>query len=286
MTPSLQSATVGTLIVLMMLAVGLRVTAGALAAVVRRRALVARVVVVNVVGIPLLGLGIAKLLAVPPPVAAAMLLCAAAPGGPLGPILAGLADADLALATGLMVVLAVLSVVTTPMVAALAVPELDGVRIEMFPVLTTVVAFQLVPLGLGMTIRGAAPRRASRLAAPAATAANGLLAALVIGLVVTRASVLTELGLQSVAAMTTFVGATVLAGDRLARARAERRAVALSTGVRNLALALLLADTYLASPAVDAALLSFGVVMLGLPTLAALRWRRPSVGLAISEATR
>lgn len=274
MTPALQSATVGALVVLMMLAVGLRVTPATLLAVAGRRALIGRVLLANVVVVPLVGLAITSLLGAPPAVGAAMLLCAAVPGGPLGPVLAGLAAADLPLATGVMLVLALASVASTPVVAALTVPDLSGLRIETLPVLATVVSFQLLPLGLGMAVGLASPRLARRLAGPASTAANLLLAALVVGLVATRVSLLAALDARSLVAMTTFVAATIAIGDRLGDAVSDRRTLALSTGIRNLALALLLSDRYLASPAVDAALLCFAVVMLGLPTVTALGWRR------------
>jgi BASS family bile acid:Na+ symporter len=276
-TPAVQSATVGAVVVLMMLTLGLRVTPATLLAVARRRALVARVLAVNVLGVPLLGVAITSVLATPPAAAAAILLCAAAPGGPLGPVLAGLAAADLPLATGLMLVLAITSVATTPLIAARAVPALAGVHIAALPVLTTVVTFQLAPLALGMATSRAWPRLARRLAAPAATAANLLLAALVAGLLVTRAALLARLGLRSLVAMAAFVAATIVVGSRLGHLPPDRRATAFSTGIRNFSLALLLADTYFSSPAVDAALLSFGAVMLGLPTATALYWRgRPS----------
>jgi BASS family bile acid:Na+ symporter len=272
--PSLQSTTVGALVALMMLGVGLRVPLAAIRSVLGERALVARVLVVNVLAMPLVAVAITSLPRVPPAVTAAVLLCAAAPGGPLGPVLTGLAAADLPLATALMVILALVSVVTTPLVAALTVPDLGDARIETLPVLATVAAFQLLPLSVGMVVLHRRPTAAARLAGPAATGANVLLGLLVIGLVLTRGQVLLDLGLVGFLAMAAFVVTCMAAGDRLAAGRARRRAVTLTTGVRNLALALLLASAHLGAPAVDAALLAFAVVMLGLPTIAALRWRR------------
>jgi hypothetical protein len=74
--------------------------------------------------------------------------------------------------------------------------------------------------------------------------------------------------------MAVFVAACVAAGAALGGTPERARALGLCTGVRNLALALLVAATHLDDPAVDAALLAFGAVMLAGPALVALWWRR------------
>ncbi len=50
------------------------------------------------------------------------------------------------------------------------------------------------------------------------------------------------------------------------------RAAVLCTGVRNLALALLLAATHFPAPETDTAILSFAVFMLSIPAGTALLW--------------
>ena len=271
---SVQTVAIAVLVGLMMFAVGLRVARADIVAVLRQRALLARVLAANVVGVPLIAVLITVALPVPTPVAIGLLLCAAAPGGPLGPVLAGLATADLTLATAVMVVLAVVSVVTTPVVVALTLPDLVAEQVGMFPLFTTILTWQLVPLAAGMFLRECLGTSADRLARPAATTANTLLAVIVVALVVTRAEVLADLGLASIVAMGLLVGAVLVSGRLLVRRPGQGRAVAMCSSVRNLALALLVAAAHLRDPAVDAALLSFGLVMLGTSALLALWWRR------------
>jgi BASS family bile acid:Na+ symporter len=83
---------------------------------------------------------------------------------------------------------------------------------------------------------------------------------LVLGLLVTRGAQVLEVGASGLLAILVCVAATALTGP-LAGDPPRRTAFALSTTVRNLSLALLLAGFTLRQPATTLAILAYGLVM-------------------------
>jgi predicted Na+-dependent transporter/outer membrane lipoprotein-sorting protein len=285
---TLQTGAVGLLVVTMMLAMGLRLTVADILAVQRRPDAFRWGLVANLVLVPTIGAALCRVLDLPPGVGAGLVLCAAVPGGPMGPLLASLAGADLGFSIGLMAVLSLVSTVSAPLTLSLLLPEAAGRGIvDTFAALMAMVlAFQLAPLVVGLGLRRWRPLLADRLAQPFSVTANTLLAAVVAALLVTKGHLLTTMGWQSVGAMAVVVGASLLAGRALVgHPESTARALGLCTAVRNLSLALLLAAAYFPEPSTDAAILSFGLLMLVGPAIVAARWARADA-LTRSRSTR
>ncbi|MBL8941728.1 MAG: bile acid:sodium symporter, partial [Myxococcales bacterium] len=116
----MQEASIAVLVVVMMFAIGLRTHPSEFVEVGRRPSALLTVVFVNVVVVPALVLTLTTVLGLAPEITVGLLICAAAPGGPTGPLFAAEARGHLASAVIAMVSLSMLSVVTAPAVLALS----------------------------------------------------------------------------------------------------------------------------------------------------------------------
>jgi bile acid:Na+ symporter, BASS family len=154
----------------MMVAIGLGVTFAELAGVARNGRLVARAGLANYVFVPAVAVGLLLLFHAHPMVAAGFLILAACPGAPYGPPLTAIARGHLAVATALMVILAASSAVVAPLLLHALLPLVSGgepLRIDAARMVGTLLAAQLVPLGIGLAVRQRFPIAAARLLRPA-----------------------------------------------------------------------------------------------------------------------
>ncbi len=266
----MQAAAISVLVVAMMVAIGLRTQPSEFVEVGRRPAVLLAVALVNIVVVPALVLAATSVLALPGEVTVGLLICAAAPGGPTGPLFAAQARGHLATAVTAMVGLSIASVVTAPLALALslgasATIEQHAIAALVWPMMRTLVAFQLVPLVMGMAVRRVRPQLAGRLAMPATRIANVLLLAVIVGLLVTKGRVLLEVGAAALVLAALLVPACMALGSMIPGPSAQRRSFAMVTGVRNISLALLLGAAYFPAPLTDATILTSGLFCMLLP---------------------
>jgi BASS family bile acid:Na+ symporter len=284
----MQEASIAVLVVVMMLAIGLRTHPSEFVEVGRRPGALLAVLFVNVVVVPALVLALTTALGLAPEITVGLLICAAAPGGPTGPLFAAGARGHLATAVIAMVSLSMLSVVTAPAVLAVtlglgATLETDAILALVGPMMRTLGGYQLLPLLAGMALRRLRPRLADRLAMPASRVANVLLLAVIVGLLVTKGRVLAEVGVVAVALAAGLAPACMALGLAVPGAPAQRRSFAMVTGVRNISLALLLGAAYFPAPLTDATILTFGLFCMLLPfAIARLVGRSSAVAGAAS----
>jgi BASS family bile acid:Na+ symporter len=261
------------LVVVMMAAVGLHLSLDQLWSGLRRWIVLALAVLANLVLMPMLVLGLSGLLALPPGATTGLLVCAAAPGGPTGPLFARISRADLGFATSLQVLLSVLALVSAPLTLELLGGSSE--RSLLWPMVQTLAQFQLLPLALGMAVRHRRPAWAERLGPPMGKLANLLLALVVVGLLVTRGAALLDQGPGVHAALMALVLLPLafgLAWPAGTTGRPTLVAAGMVTTVRNVSVALLLsASFYARDPAVDVAILVWGFYMMVIPGL--LAWR-------------
>ncbi len=135
-------------------------------------------------------------------------------------------------------------------------------------------AGQVVPLAVGMWLRRARPQAADRVHRVARRAADVLLAGVVLYFLVTGIGRLPQVGWAGVGVIVVLVVASLLPVFIGWGSPAQRRAVAMTSGVRNLTLGLFFATA--ASPTVVLALLAYGLVMYGLCAPAAWALARSS----------
>jgi BASS family bile acid:Na+ symporter len=270
------TAAVAVLLVASMLAVGTAATVEDFRALARRRGLVMVAIAANVIVLPGLAVGLAGAAGLAPEVALGVVLAAAAPGGGTGALLTLHARGDLAVSTGLQVLLAPLGLVAVPVWAAAAgqtVVPAGGLGLL---VVGGGLLGQLAPLAAGMWLRRSRPRAAERVHPVARRAADVLLAGLVLYFVITGVGRLPEVGWAGVAVIAVLVAVSVtpIVLRRLGPGP-QRRAVAMTTGVRNLTLGLFFAAA--ASPTVVLAVLAYGLLMYGIcvPVALALARSKP-----------
>jgi bile acid:Na+ symporter, BASS family len=273
----LQELFVAGMIVAIMLSVGLDLTADRLAAVFRRPAVLLVGLAVNVAAVPLLAWGIAEGLGLTPAVSAGLLLCAATPGGPIGTLLVLHARGDLALSVSLVVVMTLVSTVTAPLTLGLlgVAPPGATAPLSFGAVAETIAVYQLLPLLVGMTVRRVSPRLADRALPGASMAAKLIFGAVFVALTVLQGHRVTDLGLLPLLGVELCVLASLLLGALLTPGRASvRAAVSLNTGVRNLALALLLATVWFDDGDTILTAMIYGLLMLVTGVPFSMWWRR------------
>lgn len=265
------------LVVAMMAAVGLHLPLADAWAGLRRWWVLALALVANLVLMPALVLGLGELLALSAGTRMGLLVCAAAPGGPTGPMFTRLARADLGFGTSLQVLLSVLGLMSAPLTLELL--GRHGGESILWPMARTLAVFQLLPLVLGMLVRQRRPAWADRLGPPVGKLANALLLLVVLGLLVTRGQELLAQGIAVHAAFMALVVLPLLPGLAwpAVALRPTLVAAGLVTAVRSLSVALLLSASFFAhDPAVDVAILVWGFYMMVIPGL--LAWRVGRVG--------
>lgn len=232
-------------VICLMLGVGLQTSFGQVIEVVKKVQLVARGVIANFVVVPAL-IALA-LIWVPlsPHVKVGIMLMAAAPVAPMAPPFAAMAKGDVPYAVGLMTVVGLLSILLTPAILILALPEsLGEVGVDPLQIMQTLLLVQLIPIAAGMALLHARPDVAERVAGSVSKLGQ-------IGLIVGVAAILFTqaqqiLAIQPLAYLVMIVAVVVslIIGDRmmLGESAELRRALATSTAIRNIPLAFLIAN--------------------------------------------
>jgi BASS family bile acid:Na+ symporter len=226
--------------------------------------------------VPLAAASLVVALDLPAPVAAGLLLCAAAPGGPMGPLLVKMAGASLALSVSLLMTVNFINVLATPATLGLlgASPG-GGLFSELLGMAGTIVAFQVVPLSVGILISERDRALADRLSPWARRFATVMLIGAVVVVSIWGDAKLEVLGVEALIAVlgvlvAAFVGGWMLAGGD----RPDRAGVALSNTIRSQSLSVLLASTRFDDPLTLLIVLLFSAVMFPFGiTMAALSRR-------------
>ncbi|GAA3347160.1 hypothetical protein GCM10020358_60860 [Amorphoplanes nipponensis] len=279
----MSTVAVAALLIASMLAIGTALTAGDFRTLARRPAVLAAAVVLNVIVVPGAAVALTRLAGLAPDAALGIVLAAASPGGGTGALLTLHARGDLAVSAALQGIHAPLGLISVPVWASVAGHDLLPAGGGGALLVGAALVAQLVPLAAGMVLLRRRPRRAHRVHRGARRVADVLLAALVAYFVVTGAGRLPLLGGRAVAVVAVLVAAC-LASVLLPwpGPAAVGRAVAMTTTVRNLSLALFVASA--ASATVVLALLAYGLLMYGLSVPVAwllARSARPARGTPI-----
>ena len=240
-------------LILTMFTVGLDLTVGDF----RRVAATPKAVALGVLGqwpvLPLLATGLILLLGLPEPVAAGLILLAACPSGAMSNFLVYLARANAALSVTLTAVGSLLGVVVTPVLVAGGFAVLLGesaqVEVPVVRIILQLVLLTLLPLGIGMALRGRRESVAIALEPAACRTAGLVIAAILAAVVVLQWDAMLRLlpVVGSLAAL--FTLASMGAGWCLSRVGglppADRFAVLIEFSIRNVALAAVIGGTSL-----------------------------------------
>nr|WP_281372539.1 bile acid:sodium symporter [Prauserella isguenensis] len=211
----------------------------------------------QVVLMPLLGLALAWLLALPPLVAAGLVIIAACPGGTTSNLIAYLARANVALSIVLTVSASLITIVTLPIFANLALDiwPAAGVGEIHVPVLRTIallLVLVLVPVLLGMAVRAARPAVADAMERAVSVFGGLVFAALIVVISVSLGDELWEyLRAAGLPVILLNLGGLAVGFGVTALTRAswaDRVAGAVELGIKNATIGILIAVTVIGQP--------------------------------------
>jgi len=262
----------------MMVAIGLGVGLADVAGVGRNWRVVTRAVLANYVCVPAAAVGLLALFRPEPLVAAGFLIAAVCPGAPYGPPFTAMAKGNVAVSVGLMVMLAGSSAVIAPLLLRFLLPLVssgDSLKVDAAKIVFTLLVVQLLPLCVGLAVRARRPNLAARLLKPA-NLLSAVLNLSVIGLIlVVQFQTLAAIRPMGFAGMLALVLAALAAGWVLGMpGSGHRKAMAITTSVRNVGVSLVLAtSSFPDTPAVTAAL-AFALLQTVVMAMVALGWGR------------
>jgi BASS family bile acid:Na+ symporter len=280
------SVLVTVMLIEMMVAVGLSVTLADLLVVVRNWRLVLGAGLANYVCVPAITIGL--LLLFRPAgdearrtysmVSAGFLILAVCPGAPFGPACAKVAKGNVAAAVGVMVLLAGSSAIAAPLLLRLLLPWLaanEALQVDEVKIVATLLLTQLLPLCAGLGLNHWLPRLAARLQKPAnlLSAALGLAT---VGLIcVVQFPLLAEISSRAWIGMIALLIASGASGWLLGGPGSDnRRAMALTTTLRNVGVGLVIATGNFPGTAAVTATLAYGIFEILGSLLLAVVWGR------------
>jgi BASS family bile acid:Na+ symporter len=232
-----------------MLAMGLGLTIRQIVEPLRNARLVLLALLANFVLMPLGALALAKLLWLDNPFAVGLLVLGCAAGAPFLPKLAELAKGNLAFSVGAMVLLMIVTVGYLPLVMPLLLP---GVTVDPWNIARSLVLLMLLPLAAGLALKAGYEDLARRVKPVFDWISNVSLILLV--LLITAANidkVLQVFGTRGILAGLLFIALGFGIGWLLGGPDGDtRRVLALGTGQRNIAAALVVASQSFSDPKV------------------------------------
>jgi len=173
-----------------------------------------------------------------------IMLMAAAPVAPMVPPFVEKARGDVVYSVGLMVIVAILSIVLTPLILSISIPKsVGGVAIDPIQIVKTLLMVQLIPICVGMVVRHISPTWAQKLIKFVPRIGQ---IGLIIGvglLFVKQGSQMLTMGFLAYLVMLFLTIVSLLVGDwiLIGESTEKRRSLAVSTAIRNIPLAFLIA---------------------------------------------
>jgi BASS family bile acid:Na+ symporter len=274
----------------MMAAIGLGVKFRDVGDVASNWKLLARAGLANYLCVPVITVALLLWFDAAPIVAAGFLIIAACPGAAFGPPFTSIAHGNVTVSVALMVLLAASSAIFAPLLLKLLLPFMAGsqvLKIDAFTLVVTLLVTQLLPLFAGLSIRQWRPALAHRLK-PLADRFSAVLNLAAVALILAvHYSTLAAIQPRGFVGMFALVLATLGIGWLLGAPGSDnRKAMGLSTAVRNVAVGLVIATaSFPNTPAVTAAL-AYGLFQTILLAVIALAWgragtrREPARGVA------
>ena len=206
-----------------------------------------------------------------PDVKIGIMLMAAAPIAPMAPTpFVEKAKGDVVYSVGLMVLVAILSIVLTPLILSISIPKsLGGVALDPIQIVKTLLMVQLIPICVGMVIRSTKQTWAEKLLKFIPRIGQiGLIVG--VGLLfVQQGSQMLSMGFLAYLIMLFLAIVSLLVGDwiLIGESGEKRRALAISTAIRNIPLAFLIATENFPDTIVGPVALVFSAFTMVLPIM-------------------
>jgi len=252
-------------IVFLMVGVGLNIRFGEVINVAKQFRLVTRGLAANFLVVPVVIYLAILWLPLSPDIKIGIMLMAAAPIAPMAPPFVGMAKGDLAYSVGLMTIAALLSVALTPLILSLTLPKSEqGLVFDPIQIIQTLLFVQLIPIGVAMAIREGKPKWADKLLTFVPKIGQiGLLVGVGL-LLASQAKQILSIGLLAFLVLPLLVVASLLIGDwmMIGETVSRRRSLAISTAIRNIPLAFLIANASFSDTAAGPVTLIFSVLTM------------------------
>jgi BASS family bile acid:Na+ symporter len=266
----------------MMVAVGLGVAVADLGRVAKDARLLMRASIINYLMVPAGTVALLLLFQAPPMVSGGFLILAVCPGAPFGPPCTKIAKGNVGASVGLMIFLAASSAVVAPLLLQLLLPLLAGsqsLHIDAVKLVGTLLATQLVPFCAGLALRHWRPALAVWLQRPANQLSAFLNLTVVVFILATQFRMLAAIPVRAYVGMSILFIGSVTAGWLLGfPGRDDRKAMALTTSLRNVGVALVIATASFSGTAAVTATLAYGLLEIFGSVLLAALW-----GQAVSQ---
>ena len=266
------------LLIEMMVATGLGVSFGDLAGVVKNAGLLARAALANYVLVPAAAILLLYLFHTAPMVTAGFLLVAVCPAAPFAPPLTAMAQGNVNVAVGLMVVLAASSAILAPILLSFLLPLMArgaNLKIDTFKIVTTLLMTQILPLGIGMLVHSRLQKHAAKLQ-KRANLLSAVLSLVVFALIISlQYKTLAEIRWVGFVGLTLLILLCLAAGWIVGgQVIGIRRAVSLTTAARNVGVALVIATASFPDSAAVTAVIVVAIFQTVLLTLISLSMGR------------
>jgi predicted Na+-dependent transporter len=232
-------------VMFLMLGAGLNIEFRQVIDLAKRLRIVVLGVIANFLIVPLLIYLCIAWLPFSPDIKIGIMLMAAAPIAPMAPTpFVEKAKGDVVYSVGLMVIVAILSIVLTPLILSISIPKsLGGVALDPIQIVKTLLMVQLIPICVGMVIRHISSTWAQKLLKFIPRIGQiGLIVG--VGLLfVQQGSQMLRMGFLVYLIMLFLVIVSLFVGDwmLIGESGERRRALAISTAIRNIPLAFLIA---------------------------------------------
>ncbi|HLU64718.1 MAG TPA: hypothetical protein VKZ63_00490 [Kofleriaceae bacterium] len=224
-----------------MLMAGVSFTLGEIVAPLREPNRIARALAGNFVLVPLLAAALAAAFSLEPGLALALILLGTAAGAPFLVKLLVIADGDVAMGTGLLVLLIPVTVLFMPLVVPVLAPEAS---VNAAAIAVPLALTMVLPLAIGLGLNEVAPGWATRLRPVARAVSTVALVLLLVTTLLVHLGGLAELfASRAMIAVVLFVLGSFAIGVLVASPHPERRIVlGLGTALRNIAAATVVAS--------------------------------------------
>jgi BASS family bile acid:Na+ symporter len=246
-----------------MISIGMEVTLKEILSAARQKRLFIRALLANFVLVPLLGLGLARILPMPTNVEIGFLLLAAAPGALFAINFTRRGQDSVPFAAALLFTLTSLCVVVTPFLAQLMLNVDQPITLHYDRAMQALFLYILLPLLAGLALNRWANPLALRLH-NSMNACAGI--SFVIVTVITmglKSAATKQIGISGLLAMMLLIVASMVVGWRLGGPDpGTRRVLTVNTSMRNAALALAIASRSFPGGNVDVGILAFSALML------------------------
>lgn len=253
-------------VMFLMLGAGLNIEFRQIIDIVKRFRLIVLGVLANFLVVPLLIYLCIAWLPFSPDIKIGIMLMAAAPIAPMAPApFVEKARGDVVYSVGLMVVVAILSIVFTPLILSISIPKsVGGVALDPIQIAKTLIMVQLIPICIGMVVRHISPTWAQKLLKFVPRIGQ---IGLVVGvglLLAKQASQIISIGLLGYLIMVLLTVVSLFVGDLMliGESAEKRRALAVSTAIRNVPLAFLIATENFPDTVVAPVVLVFSVLTM------------------------